>query len=154
MFTCFKKQMFVLLSASSILLTSPVFAEPSAAEIIESKLGQYEARFNRGDAQAVASLFSEDVIYYGPTGQVHHGREAVQQRYQSNMAAGFSDMTVDVIEIQVFGVTAYDIARYTITDPGGNRLSGYHLALLVKEDGEWSVKRTLVNAVMPAPPAN
>jgi len=58
-----------------------------------------------------------------------------------------------VIEIHVIEDTAYDIARYTITDPGGNRLTGYHLAFLVKEEGEWTVERTLVNAVMPKPPA-
>ncbi|MBA1149391.1 nuclear transport factor 2 family protein [Ectothiorhodospiraceae bacterium WFHF3C12] len=136
----------------AVLLSGMAQAGPSAVETIENRLQQYQARFNQGDAEAVAQLFSEDVVYYDPTGRVHEGRAAVQQYYRGNMAAGFSDMAIEKIEIEVRDDTAYDVARYTISDPKGNRLAGYHLAILEKEEGEWMVQRTLVNAEMPGPP--
>lgn len=138
------------------LVLVPLFSGVALAgpkETIEDRLQQYESRFNQGDAAAIAELFSEDVVYYGPLGRVHKGRAAVQQHYQGNLEAGFSDMTVEVIEIEVFGDAAYDVARYTITSPAGETLTGYHLAVLAKEGGEWLVQRTLVNAVMLQPPA-
>lgn len=122
-------------------------------EAIEGRLQQYEARFNRGDPEAVARLFGKEVIYYDPTGQVHEGRNAVEAYYRRNLEAGFSDMAIDTIEIEVLDNTAYDIARYTVSGPQGEPLVGYHLAILAKEDGKWRVQRTLVNAKMPEPPA-
>lgn len=128
-------------------------ADAAAEAAIENRLQQYETRFNEGDAEALSRLFAEDVAYYGPLGQVFEGREAVRQRYRGSLEAGFSNMKVEPLDIHVFGRTAYDIARYTITDPGGKPLTGYHLAILEKTDGKWVVQRTLVNAQMPAPPA-
>ncbi|MFP3943612.1 MAG: YybH family protein [Alphaproteobacteria bacterium] len=136
------------------LLPGQALAGSPEAESIKDRLQQYESRFNQGNAEAVARLFSEDVVYYDPTGQVHRGREAVEQYYRGNLAAGFSDMTIEVIEIRVSEHRAWDIARYTITDPKGEPLAGHHLAILEKEDGEWIVRRTLVNAEMPEPPAD
>lgn len=134
------------------LLSGPILAEPQDMKSIESRLEQYEDRFNQSDAKAVAELYSEDVVYYGPLGQVFKGRDAVQQRYQGSLTAGFSDMKIDVIEIRVVDDIAYDVARYTISSPSGEPLTGYHLGVLEKEDGEWLVQRTLVNVVMPEPP--
>lgn len=136
------------------LLSGPVLAGPAGAGSIEKRLQQYETRFNQGDAAAVAALYSEDVVYYDPMGRVHRGRQAVERYYQQSLAAGFSDMTIEKIEIEVLGDTAYDVARYTIADPRGEPLTGYHLAILAKEDGEWVVQRTLVNTRMPGPPGN
>lgn len=136
---------FALVALSPGLVT----AEPQDVEAIESRLQQYEDRFNQGDAEAVAELYSEDVIYYGPLGRVFQGRDAVRQRYQGSLAAGFSEMAIDVIEIRVFNDIAYDVARYTISSPAGEPLTGYHLGVLKKQDGEWLVQRTLVNVVMP-----
>lgn len=140
-------------SALIVLLSAPVMAEQKDMEAIENKLQQYAVRFNKGDAEAVSRLYREDVVYYGPLGRVFKGREAVRQHYHDNLAAGFDDMTVEVIELRLVGDTAYDVARYTIGGPSGEPLTGYHLAILQKEDGEWLVQRTLVNVVMPMPPS-
>lgn len=148
-----RKKLFAAAGFALIVLSRGLaIAEPQDVEAIENRLQQYEDRFNQGDAEAVAELYSEDVIYYGPLGQVFEGRDAVRQRYQGSLAAGFSDMTIDVIEIRVLDDIAYDVARYTISSPAGEPLTGYHLGVLEKKDAEWLVQRTLVNVVMPQPP--
>ena len=140
-------------AALVLLLSGPALAEQRDVEAIESQLQQYAARFNQGDAEAVSQLYSEDIVYYGPLGRVFEGREAVEQHYQDNLEAGFGDMTIEVIEVNVVGDIAYDVARYTIVGPQGQPLAGYHLGFLEKENGEWLVQRTLVNVAMPQPPA-
>lgn len=143
-----------MLSAAGLVLAAALAGNAMAdeREAIESRLQQYESRFNKGDAAAISRLFAEDVTYYGPLGRIYEGREAVRQRYRRSLEAGFSDMKVEALDIRVFGDTAYDIARYTVTDPSGKPLTGYHLAILEKStDGKWVVQRTLVNAKMPAP---
>lgn len=148
------KKLFAAAGFALVALSAGfVIAEPQDVEAIEGRLQQYEDRFNEGDAEAVAALYGEDVIYYGPLGQVFEGRDAVRQRYQDSLAAGFRDMSIDVIEIRVLDDIAYDVARYTISSPAGEPLTGYHLGVLEKEDGEWLVQRTLVNVVIPQPPA-
>lgn len=138
--------------ALAMPISGPALADPDARQAIDERLQQYEDRFNDADAKALARLFSEDVVYYGPLGQIYEGRDAVEERYRRSLEAGLSDMTVETIEIEVVGDTAWDLARYTITDPKGKPLDGYHLAILKKVDGDWTVQRTLVNAVMPKPP--
>lgn len=134
------------------LLPHVSLAQPRDAESIAAKLEQYETRFNEGKIDALAQLFGKNVVYYGPLGRVFEGRAAVKRHYQGMRNAGFRNMTVDVIEIVVSDHAAYDIARYTITGPGGKTFTGYHLAILRKVDGEWLVRRTLVNAEKPEPP--
>jgi uncharacterized protein (TIGR02246 family) len=135
------------------LLTGPGHAGAQDRAAIEARLDLYEQRFNAADAEAVSRFFAEDVVYYGPLGEVFEGRDAVEDRYRRNLEAGFSDMDVEVLEIRILGDTAYDLARYEVTGPDGELLSGHHLAIMEKQDGAWIVRRTLVNAKMPAPPA-
>lgn len=142
-----------VVSSLVALLPGVAVADPQDVKAIEDRLQQYAARFNQGDAEAVSRLYGEDVVYYGPLGRVFHGRAAVAAHYQDNLAAGFTDMTVEVIEVDVLDDTAYDLARYTLISPEGQPLAGFHLAILEKTDGEWMVQRTLVNVVMPPPPA-
>lgn len=137
--------------AFAVTQSSPAFADPADKRAIEGRLQQYEARFNEADPVALAELFDQEVVYYGPLGQVLEGRAAVEERYRQNLEAGFSDMSIETLQIEVIGDTAWDIARYTIVGPNGEPLEGYHLAILEKVDGEWIVQRTLVNAVMPPP---
>ena len=137
--------------AFAVTQSSPAFADPADKRAIEGRLQQYEARFNEADPVALAELFDQEIVYYGPLGQVLEGRAAVEERYRQNLEAGFSDMSIETLQIEVIGDTAWDIARYTIVGPNGEPLEGYHLAILEKVDGEWIVQRTLVNAVMPPP---
>ncbi|WP_175483226.1 nuclear transport factor 2 family protein [Salinihabitans flavidus] len=139
--------------AVALTQSGAALANPDERQAIDDRLQQYEARFNEEDAVALSELFDEEVVYYGPLGKIFEGRAAVEERYRQNFEAGFSDMTVETIEIEVIGDTAWDIARYTITNPQGEPLEGYHLAILEKVDGDWIVQRTLVNAVIPEPPA-
>jgi len=139
--------------AVAMAQSGPALADPDERMAIEGRLQQYEDRFNEADAVALSELFAEEVVYYGPLGTVFVGRDAVEERYRQSVEAGFRDMIVETIEIDVLGDMAWDIARYTITSPNGEPLEGYHLAILEKVDGEWIVQRTLVNAVMPKPPA-
>lgn len=134
------------------LLPHAILAATRDAESIAENLGQYETRFNAGKIDALAQLFGEGIVYYGPLGRIFEGRAAVKRHYQNMHNSGFRNMTVDVIEIVVSDHAAYDIARYTITGPGGKTFTGYHLAILRKVDGEWLVRRTLVNAEKPEPP--
>lgn len=140
--------------AFAALLPHVTLAETPDAKSIAAKLEQYETRFNQGEIGSLARLFGENVVYYGPLGRVFEGRAAVKRHYQGMRTAGFRNMTVDVIEIVVSGDAAYDVARYTITGPAGKTFAGYHLAILQKEDGEWLVRRTLVNTKKPEPPAS
>ncbi|WP_366554470.1 YybH family protein [Aquibaculum sediminis] len=151
MFDIARRTLIAAGSALVLVTTLPgaTSADPDQRRAIEARLQQYEERFNEEDAVALSKLFDQEVVYYGPLGQIFEGRAAVEQRYRESFEAGFRDMTVETIEIEVLGDTAWDIARYTITGPQGEPLQGYHLAILEKVEGEWVVQRTLVNTAPP-----
>lgn len=145
------KVFYSLFIVLAMLIPSLAMAESQEVKAIEARLQQYETHFNNQDARKISELFAENVVYYDALGRVHDGRAAVRELYQQNFRAGFGRMTIETIEVEVFENTAYDIARYTVVSPTGEPLVGYHLAILSNESGEWTVQRTLVNAVMPEP---
>ena len=119
--------MAVAALAMSALLPGTAGAEPRAVTAIEGRLDQYAARFNREDAEALAQLFSEEVVYYGPLGQIFEGRDAVEQRYRSSFEAGFSDMAIETLDVEVRADPRCSVftVRHAVLRQSGRRIAQY-----------------------------
>ena len=73
---------FAISSVCSALAQEP---EPQTADraAILAAVESYVTAYNRGDAQAVAELWSDSGQWIGPTGERIQGREAIEQRRRS-----------------------------------------------------------------------
>jgi uncharacterized protein (TIGR02246 family) len=96
-----------------------------------------------------SSLFAEDAILYDPFGQVYEGRDTIQQFYQNLFDAGFNEISIEIIEIEVLNDTAYEIASYTVTNDEDEAVAGYHMVILTRENDEWRRHRVIANMAMP-----
>lgn len=134
---------------------------------VESWLDAYE----RGDARAVADLFTEDGIYAANTGQLLRGREAVRQGVRGwidrrpAMFAAFRldpatelDVRAEAVRIRVEGEVAYALNRFTIWASPGDCMvdAGHALAVLRREadggHGGWLLESQVVNQDRGDPP--
>ena len=74
----------------SVLPTrSPTYPAPSPQQNdagITKLLKDYEAAFNKGDAKAIAALYTSDAWRVTPDGRLHVGQAAIQGDYEVAMA--------------------------------------------------------------------
>ncbi len=85
------------------------------------------AAYERGDARAVADLFTEDGIYAANTGELLRGREEIRQAVDRWIARrpdvllrlgverdAVLDLEVEPLRVRVAGDVAYALSRFTI----------------------------------------
>ena len=70
---------------------SPTYPAPAAQKsdpAIDQLLRDYLSAFSKGDAKALAALYTEDAIRVGMNNQVLKGRAAIEQFYVASFAGG------------------------------------------------------------------
>ena len=118
---------------------SPTYPAPAAQKsdpALEQLLKDYQAAFNRGDAQAVAALYTENAVRLGLKNEVLHGRAAIEQFYVASVAD--KPGTLSVRPVRTPMVTP-DVAvlegRYEMAGTTG--LHGVYVVTVVRQAGQW-----------------
>ena len=112
------------LAASAFLLSaapSPAQQQQqdqrAPAEIAEAHR-RLEQAFNRGDAAAVAALYTEDATLLPPGADILSGRRAAQARWQAAYDTGARNLSLDPVSVETWGDAAREIGRFTLEAPG------------------------------------
>jgi uncharacterized protein (TIGR02246 family) len=124
-------------------------AEPKGAEAeIHAVHLKYSEDWNRHDAKALASNWTEDGDYTEPDGRTVHGREAVEKLLGLEHGSVFkeSKLTLIVERVRFVGddvaITDGSYELFGARDPRGRKIgvrSGYFVTVLSKKDGSWKV---------------
>lgn len=108
--------------------------------IVRSSL-EFATAFGKGDAKALAALWTEGGEYEGEDGAVVRGRPAIE----ASFAAHFAGRPAGKMEIQVESIRF--LSRDTAVEEGLSRTSApdmlptsaYYRVLHVREDGKWAI---------------
>lgn len=131
-----------------------VAATPAPISVMGSTVGanvQWGNFHSRGDATALASLYTEDAVLMIPTGDVV-GREAIRAHYAARFAARTDSIfhtSTDQETLDVAGARAYEAG--TITYMVGPRGPGPGTPVVVRyvtfwqrgPDSVWRIRRSL-----------
>lgn len=113
------------------------------------------AAFEKGDAKAVASFWTENADYVDQTGREYKGRAAIQKMYEKLFAAK-KGMKLNIIVTSARMVGSDSAIEDGITEvtpaEGGLPSAARFTAVLVKKDGEWYFES--VRDSIPHPPSN
>jgi uncharacterized protein (TIGR02246 family) len=135
-------------------------ADPTAPRIqtndeagVRAEIAAYVAAFNRGDANAIAELWSPEGVYETPDGEVVKGRAAILKTMTESMKES-KGTTLDVGTPSIRFVTA-DVA----VEEGTAKMvrSGLaidevkYLAMHVRKDGKWMLDSIRETAPAPSP---
>ena len=100
------------LAASAFLLSaapSPAQQEQSpqqeqrAPAAIAEAHRRLEQAFNRGDAAAVAALYTEDATLLPPGADILSGRRAAQACWQAAYDTGARNLSLDPVSVETYG---------------------------------------------------
>ena len=114
-------------------------------EQVEQAYRDIEQAFFRGDADALAAIYTDDAEWFVPGAPVIKGREAITQAWKSVIGPGGNTLRVQVGELQETGDWAYEVGSFTATAPEGNLLnSGKYLVIWKRQsNGMWKTYRDL-----------
>ena len=124
---------------------------------IRAAVESYVAAYNRGDAKAVASHWSESGDWISPSGQRFQGRQAIEKEMESLFAEN-KGVKIEVINPSVRLVSpdvAMEEGTVRVIRPAEPPSDSTYLAIHVKKDGQWkldSVRETDVPDVPAASP--
>src|SRR5215470_11843588 len=126
-----------------------------STEIRNAIMAVYEkfmAAASRGDAAAMATLYTEDGQLLPPNSDVVSGRPAIQSFLQGAIQMGIKAIILETLEVEGQGITASEVGRVTFQGEGGQVVDrGKYVVVWKQEAGQWKLHRDIWNSSRPAP---
>lgn len=132
---------------SALIFSAPAQAaekkpkSSSEESVIRAAVESYAAAYNRGDAKAVASHWSESGDWISPSGQRFQGRQAIEEEMVSLFAEN-KGVKIEVINPSIRMVSsdvAMEEGTVRVIRPAEPPSDSTYLAIHVKKDGHWKL---------------
>lgn len=118
---------------------------------------QFVKAFNRGDADALATLHADDAMLLPPDSpSAVGGSEAVVEGFRALLDAGWKNMSLESVELDSDGSLAYNVGKFAADVPtqegSSKRIEGKYVDIYKRgEDGSWKIHLTIYNTDEPMP---
>jgi len=125
-------------------------------EMIKNTNLKFAEIFQRGDAAAVAALYTADARLLPPGAPMMSGTEAIRAFWQGAMNLGIKAATLETIDVESSGGgdLATEIGKFTLSmeKPGGERVeqTGKYVVLWKNDAGVWKLHADIWNTNAPA----
>ena len=107
--------------------------------------------FNRGDAAAMAELYTSDGQLLPPNSDFVTGPDAIKKFWQGVLDMGIKEAKLETVEAQAHGDAATEIGKFTMFVEGGQVAdSGKYIVTWKNEQGTWKLHRDIWNSSQPA----
>ncbi len=138
------------LAASAFLLAAaPSLAQQQAPAEIADANRRFEQAFNRGDAAAVAALYTENAVLLPPGADMLTGRRAAQTFWQGAYGSGARNLSLNTVSVETYGDAAREIGRFTLEAPGQggqtSRVEGKYVVVWKKTADGWRLDTDIWN---------
>ena len=138
-------------TATPVAQASPGSESPEFKKAAD-RLHKYIEAYNKGDAEALANYYAEDVDYTDQDGAEVNGREAMRKLLADNFAAN-QDARLDVTIEEVKQLTPDVVVNRgiaTVTSKEGPAVATRYVAINVKKGDQWQISQ-LTETEAPAP---
>ena len=137
----------LVLCVSAALWSGTALAE-TALEAVRAADQKFEQAFNRGDAAAVAAMYTPDGAVLPPGAARADGREAIERFWRGAIDAGVGDITLRPEEVAESGDLAYEVGSATLKPraSGAPPVSVKYVVVWRRgQDGVWRLHRDIWN---------
>jgi uncharacterized protein (TIGR02246 family) len=146
-----KRQLLITLLI--ICAASIAEGQQSARRAIEANTKQFTEAFNKGDAAAVANMYTMGARVLPPNGEMVEGRANIQKFWQGAMSAGMKMVSLETVHVETQGNLAVEIGRYTLTMPGAGGTTttdkGKYVVVWKREGQSWKLAVDIFNTSIP-----
>lgn len=122
---------------------------------IEAANAKFSQAFARGDAKALAAMYTSDAIAFPPDSEMIRGNEAIGAFWKATRDGGVQSATLTTDDVGRSGDIAYEVGKVSLTiRPVGNEpttaVAKYVVVWKRQPDGSWKLHRDIWNSL----PAN
>jgi len=135
-----------------VLGASSAAAQSGARAAIESANKQFMAAVSKGDAAALAGMYSTDARVFPPNSDAVRGRAEIQKMWQAVIDSGLASLTLSTTEVESSADIAYEIGTYEMKmkDGKGAADRGKYIVVWKRDGGRWLLHRDMWNTSLPA----
>ena len=118
------------------------FAAPAGAADLKANViaadAAWAAAFAKGDAAAVAAIYTADGQILAEASEPVQGTAAIEKFIKAVFAEGVSSVTLTTLEVFGHGSAATEVGRYVMKDKAGKELDhGKYIEYWRLEKGAW-----------------
>ena len=123
-----------------------------ARAAIEAANAQFSDAFARGDAKALAAMYTSDAIAFPPDSDMVDGNEAIGEFWKATRDSGVQTAALTTVDVGRSGDVAYEVGKVSLTiQPAGKELTTavakYVVVWKRQADGSWKLHRDIWNSV-------
>jgi uncharacterized protein (TIGR02246 family) len=134
----------VLMTVTGLASAADLKAALTAAD------GAFASAFNRGDARAVAALYTADAQILASGAEPVRGTAEIEKFIQGIFGEGVQSVTLTTLEVFAAGDAATVVGRYVMKDKAGKELDhGKYMEYFRREKGAWKLHRDMFNSSVP-----
>jgi uncharacterized protein (TIGR02246 family) len=118
---------------------------------IESANGHFVSAFKRGDATAMANLYTSAAQLLPANSDFVRGTAAIRTFWQSVLELGLTGASLETIEVEDHGDTAIEVGRYRLLAAGDAVADqGKYVVVWKNDNGTWKLHRDIWTTSQPA----
>jgi uncharacterized protein (TIGR02246 family) len=111
---------------------------------IEAGNRDFIAAFERGDAAAIAKLYTAEGQLLPANSDFVRGSDAIRKFWQGAIDMGLKAVVLDTIEVEDYGDTAIEMGRYRLLAAAGVVAdNGKYVVIWKNENGRWRLHRDI-----------
>lgn len=120
-------------------------------ETIKKRNNIFMETYERGDAEGMAELYTDDGEVLPPNAETVKGKEAVKNFWQATMDLGIKAIKLETGEVEQHGDTANEVSKATLMGPDQQVLDqSKYIVIWKRVNGEWLLHRDIFNSSLPA----
>jgi len=153
------KRNAALIAACALLTTTSFSFAQSVTTEIEAANARFEQEFGKGDAAALARMYTDNATVLPPDSDIVTGREEIQAFWQGAIQSGIKNLTLKSVRVDELGAgAAREIGRFTLEAPGTQnqmaKVEGKYVVVWRKVGREWKLDADIWNMNAPAKSAS
>ena len=118
---------------------------------IDKANAAFVAAFAKGDAAAIAAMYTTDAQAFPPNSDIVRGRAAIQKLWEGAMGMGVKTVKLQATEVESHGTTAHEVGTYAMVGADGKELdNGKYIVIWKREGTAWKLHRDIWNTNKPA----
>jgi uncharacterized protein (TIGR02246 family) len=144
-------RLIIICATLALSVTAALAAgQDDSRQAIETANAEFGAAVGRGDARAVAVMYTEGGQLYPPNEKVVAGRAAIEEFWKGSINAGVKRVELKTAEVEGLGNSAVEAGTYTLYGNDGTTLDrGKYLVLWKRVEGAWKLHRDCWNSNEP-----
>ena len=138
----------VVLAMPLLLLTATANARDVKSEI-EAANQKFGAAYDKGDAAAIARLYTPHATVFPPGSDMVTGRDGIQKVWEGAIQSGMKFTGLQTVSVEQYGNAAREIGRFTAEAPNAQKqmtkLDGKYVVVWKRLNGTWMLDSDIWN---------